>query len=401
MQGRKHRTQGTGKALRPAILMCFGAGGLYGWSALIAPLQARFGVTTAEAGFVFSIAIVAFSLAVFAAPHGPAYLNGQRGTAVFGVIGALALCMAATASSYALFVLWFSGGFGAMSGAIYISTLRLAAASATPNRATPIMVAAFGLGGVVFGPVWRMIGDDWGLYAILPLALILGGVSIWSYRGATPEATPSDTAATMPVHKTRPPLRLILAIWCVFAFGSVAGLMVLGLASKIIDIAGGSVWLGSLTLAGIALGNTGGRLSVVGICAAMRPIFATFISVGFLVIGLVLCAFVTAMPVVACGLVLIALGYGIMASAIPTILSDAFGEVQFSRIFPIVFTAWGTAGLVAPWSAGAIVDQTGHFLGAIYLALGATLISGLAAVVLWRWLKPLARQSAFSEDLRT
>ncbi len=125
--------------------VCFCAGGLYGWSALIAPMQRAFDVSTAQTGLVFSIAIVCFTAAVLVTPHVAPHIAPLRRLAGFSWAGAISLVLASLAPSYSVFVLCFSAGFGTFSGAIYISAIAVAAQSARPLRTTPLMVAAFGM----------------------------------------------------------------------------------------------------------------------------------------------------------------------------------------------------------------------------------------------------------------
>jgi len=71
--------------------------------------------------------------------------------------------------------------------------------------------------------------------------------------------------------------------------------------------------------------------------------------------------------------------------------SDRRGYWQYSwpfmrqwnqSLFSLVFSAWGTAGLVAPWLAGSIHDHTGEFNLAITIALLATIASAATLLML-------------------
>lgn len=364
-------------------LVCLCAGGLYGWSALIAPLQATFDVSTAQTGLVFSIAIVCFTLAVTTAPYLLVQMASLRRLAVFASGGALSLMLASIAPSYPVFVAFFSAGFGTFSGAIYISSLGLAAQSASPLRATPLMVAAFGIGGAIFGPAWRLLeGTDLGLAMLWPLAIALALSAIAAWResqggttGAPPSSAATDTAPL--VRGAELPL-----IWLIFAFGSFGGLMVLGLAAKMLESAGASVALSSFTLAGIALGNTLGRISVAGLTQILRPIASVFIALAIGGFGMLLTILGSSGASLATGVCLIAAGYGVLASAIPSLTRAIYEASTFQRRFALIFSAWGVAGFCAPWMTGAIFDATGRFDLAVYLALGATVLSALAAAAL-------------------
>ena len=153
--------------------------------------------------------------------------------------------------------------------------------------------------------------------------------------------------------------------------------MVLGLASKIIEQAGGTVTVASAGLAGVALGNTLGRLSVgAQLCfiSSTQTAFLATLTIGS---GLLVVLFSDVAASTAIGLSLVALGYGIMASAVPVMVQRQFGATNFSRIFSITFTAWGLAGLISPWLAGVLFDISGSFSAAIQLAFAVTILCGL------------------------
>lgn len=374
------------KRLLLAGMVCFCAGGLYGWSALISALQGAFPISTADAGFVFSIAIAAFTMAVLATPYFPAFLRGIKGLSLLGLLAAVFLCVSSIAPNFATFVIFFSVGFGATSGAMYMMALGIAAESKNPKIATPVMVAAFGLGGAVFGPVWRvLVAYEWGLLSLLTLPLAFGLVSFISLFFSDEKANTIQENNQHKTEEAKPrPLHLIALLWLLFASGSIGGLMVLGLASKILNHAASSIFISSATLAGIAIGNTSGRLSVAGLNQFLNPISIAAMAATLGAIGLGLASISGGVELVALALILVATGYGAIASAAPSITGSLFGQQNFGRTFPIIMTAWGAAGLSAPWIAGAIFDATGSFSGAIYLALSANILTIFIAVILRR-----------------
>ncbi|GAB5447595.1 MFS transporter [Gymnodinialimonas sp.] len=372
---------------RPVLVvcpLCFCAGGLYGWSALIDPLQAQFGVSTAQTGLVFSLAIVCFTAAVIGTPHVLPQWHPLRRVAAFGVGAAFALILALAAPSYPLFVLFFSGGFGTLSGAIYVASVTISAQSPYHRMATPLMVASFGQGGAVFGPLWRLLGEAWGLSAIWPLVICLALASL------AIEARPKDQASAPPTLERAKPVRstpprvVFPLIWAIFALGSFAGLMVLGLAAKMLDVASAPAGLASLTLAGIAIGNTGGRLSVAGFTRVITPITVVFVATGLGIFGLAMTLLAHGAGALALGLCVIAGGYGVIASAIPNLVRATYGAAEFQRRFSRIFLAWGFAGFCAPWVGAALFDRTGTFQSAVVLAMLASLACGVAAVLLLR-----------------
>lgn len=351
-------------------------------------IENLFDGSTAAAGRVFSLAIVSFTVAVLIIPRLAQFSQSLFFTGLMGIVGAGFLLLASFAKQYWLFVLCFSAGFGFASGALYINVLSMAAASAQARWLTPVMVALFGLGGVVFGPLWRqLVANDWGTQSLLPLAglLLLGAIGA-SYIDRGLMSATFNWKSNRPAyhaHAARQPLigsfRLLL-IWGIFASGSMAGLMVLGLASKIIEHAGGSVIVASAGIAGIAFGNTVGRLSVSLQLLVIRSTSVAFFAIVVVIAGLLIVMKSPNAQTIAFGLVLVAFGYGIIASAIPVIVQQEFGAANFSSHFSVIFTAWGLAGLTSPWLAGVLFDAAGSFSPAIQLALLATIFCSILLI---------------------
>lgn len=360
-------------------LLCFCAGGLYGWSALIGPVQAAYGITTAQAGLIFSCAVVSFTAAIILSPAVLTRWPAALRLALFGGLAAICVGFAMIADSYLGFLITFGGGFGAMSGAIYITTLGVAATAHSHSIATPIMVAAFGAGGAVFGPLWRLLAAaDWGLHSLsilicgLIIASVCVGAGVLGGKSIKPTA-PQSIIPAFQQHFGQP----FMVIWLMFAFGSFGGLMVLGLASKMMDSAGQSVGAVSAALAGIAIGNTLGRLSVAGFAQITRVQNCMFIALTLSGLGLIL---VLSHSGLAVGLTLIAAGYGVTASTVPAITRAVFGTAPFQPIFAMMMTAWGLAGFIAPWVSGRIFDRTGSFDAALWVAVAMVGLCGLMAL---------------------
>ena len=374
------------RVLISAASICFCAGGLYGWSALIPVIESRFDASTEQSGLVFSTAIVAFSIAVIVSPRLPAKYNGLNGCILFGVCGAVCLVLASIAPTFLWFITVFGMGFGACSGAIYINALAIAARSVRPAVLTPLMVAGFGMGGAVFGLVWRLLVlQDWATLVLLPLVASLL-VACVAGNMISKRANTTYQANAAPSSITRQSLRpgVFALLWLSFALGSAGGLMVLGLAGKMTDSIGASAAITSIAIAGVAVGNTVGRLSVGGFNYAMQSVNTALLAVSVAAIGLVVTGKAATPALVATGLIIVAIGYGAVASTIPALVGAVYGKDEFARVFSYVFSAWGVAGLVAPWLAGVIHDRTGDFQRAVVFALLATFGSMIALLLLKR-----------------
>jgi len=367
-----------------AALICFCAGGLYGYSALIPVIERKFNGTTGQAGLVFSIAIVAFTIVVIIAPRLPSRLNELRGCALFGFVGAGCLVLSMVAPNYLLFLTAFSAGFGACSGAVYINALATAASAPRPAVVTPVMVASFGLGGAVYGFIWRrLVVNDWGTLALMPLVITLLVTSLFGLAVASRGVSSKTVEAAIQAENSPVDRSFtFLLLWLSFAFGSTGGLMVLGLAGKITDSVGATIATTSFAIAGVAIGNTAGRISVSGFNHVSKPVNTALIAVIIAATGLFVTAMAQTATLITIGLIVVATGYGAVASTIPALVGDIYGKDRFAQMFSVVFTGWGVAGLFAPWLAGVIYDRTGDFQWAVVIALLATLGSAVTLLLL-------------------
>ena len=361
--------------------LMFSAGGLYAWSAVIPAIQAAYSSTAEQAGMVFSFAILSFAVVVFLVPRAGGKLLRLRGGGIFGAAGAAFLGIAATAPNFFVFLAAFSLGFGSASGGVYIVVLDMAGRSRLPRLMVPVMVASFGLGGAIFGPLLRLLVEEGaGLASLAAVALPLIFASALAIAARSEIESENKRTAVVGGDEVPASWHRIVLIWFIFCLGSMGGLMTLGLATSIVETRGASILLSSATLTGIAIGNTSGRLAVgvLGRWMLPRSIFDCATIVTALGIGL---AWNSSRPELVCaGLVLIAAGYGLVASGIPTLVRALFGAARFGRMFSFIYTAWGVAGLTSPWLAGWIFDRWGDYRFAFMFAMAATIMAFFLSV---------------------
>lgn len=371
-------------------LQCFCAGSLYAWSAMIPALREAYKVEVEQAGLVFSIAILSFTIAVLAVARPPFPRRGVRTGAGFCLVSVFLLVAAAYAPSFLIFVMLYGVGFGFCSGAVYLICLDVAAKqdSEKVNFLTGYMVASFGIGGALFGPILRwLVAEGWGLTALLiPSVALLGAflLSLAISNGAK-DGRPASVA---PVESGPRKMSALTLVWFGFAFASAAGLMILGLASAFIEQAGGSVALSGIGLTAVALANTAGRLSAGLLTHWMALRRLAIIAALLSLAGIAATAWADGAIGTVIGVTVIAGAYGLVASTYPILTRSIFGVDGFSRSYSIVFTAWGLAGLTSPWAAGYLFDRTGSFDGALIGAAAAALLSLFAALLIARRLLP-------------
>jgi len=211
--------------------------------------------------------------------------------------------------------------------------------------------------------------------------LLVGAGLAW---GVTTHATTVPKPLTQRT-RTPFPFKTTVRLWLLMGLGSYSGLMVLGMAAKIMDAAGTGLALASGTLAGVALGNTLGRLSVGWIdeLLGMKTCLALSCAATLVGLGLVGLSGIQ-QGVLPIGLILIATGYGLVASIAPLLTRLTFGAQMFQRRYGVIFSAWGVAGCAAPWIAGALFDKTGSFAPGIFSALMASILFAGVAIILAR-----------------
>ena len=65
----------------------------------------------------------------------------------------------------------------------------------------------------------------------------------------------------------------------------------------------------------------------------------------------------------------------------PAFAADAFGPKNIGRIYGIMLTAWGAAGVIGPLIFARIYEVTQSFQGALYSAAGLLAVGFVIALV--------------------
>ena len=243
---------------------------------------------------------------------------------------------------------------------------------------------------------------------------------------------PAPAVATAPTASSAgayPGRWTIHAMWLALLCGSGPGLLCHAHAAAMLTLCGtGDASLGALGVSAMAIGSLVGRMGG-GVLIDIVPARTCLGVLPLLCAGAVLApllrpssVLLTAAALVSCGL-----AYGLNAVALPVLVSRLFGAQRFSsgecrymlimriwrfqpsphrvtspppalpccRLTPIcpalqlavygrIFTAWGTAGVLAPWLAGKLFDVTGGYSAALVVSAVSLVVSALAASALPR-----------------
>jgi MFS family permease len=372
-------------ALAGALLLSFVFGSLHAFSALMLPLQLQYQSDRAGVSFAYALAILCLTGGVFVSRWILPMLGARATTLVCGLLGAAGLIVVARGQSLA--VLWLGYGvvFGGVNGVAYSLFLERAA-RAMPTRtgfAIGMVTAFYGAGAAVCAQweAWMLQGAS--TEQVLQwLAVALFAASAIAAVGFGHEVrvpVPADQPAVGSVTPAVPGLDLGF-FWLVYFLGAAGGLMAIAHAVPIVAaLVGGADWAPvapTLNAVGNVLGSLLAGLLVdrLGLRRALAvPLVVVMVSLYLLASALD--------PMVAlAGLCACGVAYGALIAVVPLVLRSRFGAARFSQTFGVVFTAWGSAGLLGPFVGGVLYDQTGSYLLALALGAGSAAIAlGLLA----------------------
>ena len=371
--------------LAAAMLVTFVLGAVHSFSVFIAPLEALLSLPRAEVSLIYSFALVTITLAVL---FGYRYYDSLApwwlvaSACGFAAVG---LGLAAAADSWWQLFVGYSLLFGFCNGIGYGYSLQLAGRVMPEARgmAMAAVTAAYALGSVAFAEIfaWR-IAQVSVTAALLTLAAALVCCGLVA-------------AAILHVAKTdyRPSSACIVAAgddlsgaglagyWIAYLSSVFAGLMAIGHAAGIALSRNASLDLATRAAVAIGIGSALGGFAAGWMLGRWRmrsllvglPLLS---ALGLLSIALIDGAIEAVML-----LSLVGFSYGAVIAVYPVAIAERYGE-HGPRAYGRVFTAWGLAGLLAPWIAGLIFDLRGGYDAAMLVAAGMAVLSAICASTL-------------------
>lgn len=359
-------------------------GSVHAFSVFLIPLEAAFEATRTLSSLTYSLALLSITASVLVGHR--LYARWRPARFVFGLclLGTIGLVAAAIAPT--LWLVWLGYGllFGVANGLGYGFSLQFSA-QVMPGReglAMGVVTAAYALGAALAPVPLSLVLEGYGpsvAFAALglvlsALALAVSAYLLWSGRwfrgGGDSRETPPASAPTA-------------LLWIGYGGAVAAGLMVIGHAAGIVD-AGGlpiALWTAPALLAAAnMLGSFLGGLLIdrlsVRVLFVLLPLATAAGAAGLLA--------AEGTVAVLAGLGLIGAAYGATIAVYPAAINRLFGAAAGIPIYGRVFTAWGLAGLGAPWLAGALYDRSGAYSSAFLVALGLALLSIAAGLILRR-----------------
>jgi MFS transporter, OFA family, oxalate/formate antiporter len=387
-----------------------------------------FNWTAIDALVPYAIALLVFGITMAFAgrlqdKYGPRLIASIGGVFVgAGMLLASTNNMGAKAAHMPIIV-----GFGVLTG----MGIGLAYACATPSAVkwfhpskkgliTGLVVAGFGLASVYTAPLtaW-LIGTQGasGMFRILGIGFLVsivgcaqllrnppaGYVAPIPAKVANAPAT-SKPAAVTEAHKDYTWQEMVKTpqfylLWLMYACSAFAGLMMVGIVSKVAtDLfgVGGkyaiegfatakyfglTLGMGFMFTVALAIGNGLGR-PIAGMVSdsigRVRTMMIVFLAQAVLVGWGVSAA--SSMPMLLVIGALIGAMYGALLTLFPATTFDFFGMKNGGVNYGIIFTAWGVGGSIGNYIAGFAKTMWGSFVPAYYIAAGLCVLAAVIAV---------------------
>ncbi len=365
------KTPGT-LVLASSALVCAVLGSIHAFSVFLEPLENAFDLNRSTVSLTYSFALVALTLAVLIGPKFYAAVCPGHFLVAVGVIGAFGAVLAGLSNGIVGVWIGYSACFGIANGMGYGFALQYAA-RANPSRpgvAMGIVTAAYAFGAALWPAIFVTaldIGDFFAAMALLAIALLLASVvagRIVTRSGLVYKKSSQGDKTALPS------AFVVTRFWLAYGAGVATGLMAIGHAAGFADLAGITPWLAPAVL---AICNLFGSL-VGGHLVdrfSHRMILSTLPMIS--IVALMNLAFYSSQTLLALG----ALGfaYGGTIAVYPAVIAKQFPGDAGPRVYGQVFTAWGMAGLIAPWVAGLLFDQSQNYSSALWIATALAVFS--------------------------
>ena len=388
-----------------AIQLCLGTA--YVWSIFQNGIAASiFGGDNAAAGLTFSLLLATLTVGSVLGGKLQDKIGSRFVVIIGGGILALGFFLASFASPSAPWLLWLTYGFmgGVGMGFTYSTTIACAQKWFPDKRGfiTGVIVAALGLGGVLFTPIIESLITAFGgvgvgelpTFRVLSLIFLVvctvGGLFVnnppqgYLPQGYTPPKTGSAGAVNLsPAQVLREPSFYILT--ASLALACMGGLMMIGFA-KPIAIAKGLASTATIGVLVISLFNSFGRLFWGWVSDRLGRRNTLILILG----GTAVCALLVNLAAGYLIYVLIGLigfFYGGFLSTFPAFTADLFGTKYMATNYGMVLIGFGVGAVVSSYIAGYYKNIAAQDISLMFPAFVIASIAAVVGIVLVLFLK--------------
>lgn len=393
-------------------------GVLYAWSIFKANIPAEWNWTETQQSLPYAVAVVVFSIMTFVGARLLVRFGPRIIVSAGGVMAGLGVIIASFSSSPWIFTLAFGvllgSGIGFVYGSAGPAALKWFPTSKT-GLISGIVVAGFGMGSAWVAPLARALMESLGLQTTmlyLGIGMLVVVVGFAQFIQFPPEDFVPEEDSTVKIVEKNPTIDFTVRettrtwqfyiIWIAFAFGSGAGLMVIGNLASIVKDQIGLPALTAIAVSALAIGNGGGRV-LYGMLSdkigRTNVLITAFLIQAVLISALFFMganSILSNPPVLLVFVALIGANYGANLSVFPALMKVFYGPKNLATNYGLVYTAWGLGGFMVSQLASTIKDATGSFDNAYLLAAGML----IAAAGLTLILKSPQSSKGISGDLK-
>ena len=366
-------------ALIACILITFCMGTIHAFSTLIQNIEIQTSVGRMASSFVYSIALVNVTLAVFFGHILYRKLSPNLLISLIAILPLIGLFFSSL-QSWLGWVIGYGFLFGLSSGLGYGLSLFIVSSITERDKlgyALGLVTASYAFGAVAFSMAYPFLFSYLGfkngyIIGLVTLTLIVM-VALICYKVSKVNIKNELNGDNQIQSKSLK----ISQLWFGYFLGVFAGLMAIGHAVPLIISFGGSTLTAVSAITLMTLGS-----AIAGIYAGWlvdrygckRPLLVILIINCLALIGL---STITNIHLLLVLLVTIASLYGAVIAIYPTLVNHFVGSELSAKIYGRVFTAWGAAGLISPSLAGWLFEKNNNYNTSILFALSLSVIAVL------------------------
>ena len=366
-------------ALIACLLITFCMGTIHAFSTLIQNIEIQTSVGRMASSFVYSVALVNVTLAVFFGHILYRKLSPNLLISLIAILPLIGLFFSSL-QSWLGWVIGYGLLFGLSSGLGYGLSLFIVSSITERDKlgyALGLVTASYAFGAVAFSMAYPFLFSYLGfkngyIIGLVTLTLIVM-VALICYKVSKVNIKNELNGDNQIQSKSLK----ISQLWFGYFLGVFAGLMAIGHAVPLIISFGGSTLTAVSAITLMTLGS-----AIAGIYAGWlvdrygckRPLLIILIVNCLALIGL---STITNIHLLLVLLVTIASLYGAVIAIYPTLVNHFVGSELSAKIYGRVFTAWGAAGLISPSLAGWLFEKNNNYNTSILFALSLSFIAVL------------------------
>jgi OFA family oxalate/formate antiporter-like MFS transporter len=364
----------------------------YAWSTFVPPLEKQFGWTRTQTSITFTIIVLNIGFWFLVAGRLQDRMNPRPLALIGGVLFALGFFLGSLTNSLPWLYLAFGMMIGAGNGIGYCITIPVVTKWFPDRRGAAVgaVIAAYGLGSGVWGPLAGVLIESMGwqavfrLYGAVFFVLATGGAWFlanppagWSPAGWDPSSEKKVVARTSRDVPTGEMLKhpTFYFLWLAYLLGSAAGLM---LISQIVPFGtkAGIPQIATIGLLAGAFGNMSGRFLSAWFSDTFGRVNTLRLMMLVSAISMpLLYAFQANVVAFSIGVVVVYYCYGTLLSVFAATSADFYGTKYMGLNYGMLFSAWGMSALVGPIIGGRVYDAFGSYRVAFLVASGLSILA--------------------------